>query len=87
MSTSTIPEKRLNELKKLSKMPEEKIDYSDIPELDKNFWENVEIEFPKTKKLVSIRLDSDLVFWYKSRFTEYQTAINAILKAYMNAHK
>lgn len=87
MSTSKISKKRKNELKKLSEAPDKKIDYSDIPELDEKFWEEAVVEFPKVKKMVSIRLDTDVIIWFKSRFKEYQTAMNAVLKAYMNAHK
>lgn len=87
MNTSKISKKRINELKRFAKTPDEKIDYSDIPELDDSFWKHVTIEFPKKKKAVSIRLDEDIIKWYKTHYSEYQTAINAVLKSYMNSKK
>ncbi len=87
MSASRIKNKRITELKRLADAPDKKIDYSDIPELDEKFWRDAVIEFPKTKKMVSIRLDADVIIWFKSRFREYQTAMNAVLKSYMKANK
>jgi uncharacterized protein (DUF4415 family) len=87
MSSSKISKKRISELKKLAKMPDKNIDYSDIPELDEAYWKNVTVEFPKRKKAVRIRLDEDIINWYKKHYREYQTAINAVLKSYMNSRK
>lgn len=87
MNTSSISKKRIKELKKLASSPDESIDYSDIPELEGSFWEKVTVEFPKKKKAVSIRLDEDIIQWYKGRYREYQTAMNAVLKSFMNSKK
>ncbi len=70
----------------LLNMPDEDIDYSDIPELDDRFWENAEIRTPH-KKGIYIKLDQDIVEWMKSQGKGYQTRINAILRSYYNAHK
>ena len=42
---------------------------------------------PKTKPLISIRLDSDVLEWFKSQGAGYQTRMNAVLRMYMEAHK
>lgn len=42
---------------------------------------------PPEKKHVSIRLDSDVLEWMKSRGKGYQSRINAVLRAYCEAHK
>lgn len=85
MNSVKISKKRIGDLKKLAGKPDSAIDYSDIPELDRKFWEKAVIEFPKKKKSVSIRLDHEIIVWYKSHYKEYQTAINAVLKSYMKA--
>lgn len=87
MNTLKISKKKANNLKKLAKMPDSAINYSDIPELDREFWKNAAIEFPKKKKSVSIRLDPEIIVWYKAHFSEYQTAINAVLKSYMKSRE
>ena len=79
----SVSKKRLAELKAMKK---EDIDYSDIPELDERFWENAEVRLPETKTGVYIRLDGDVLDWLKSQGKGYQTRINAILRAYYEAH-
>ena len=64
---------------------ETRIDYSDIPELDDSFWNNAKIEYPENKKPVTLRLDRDVLDWFKSTGKGYQTRINAILRSYVEA--
>jgi uncharacterized protein (DUF4415 family) len=42
---------------------------------------------PRRKAAVSIRLDEDLISWFKGRGKGYQTRINAVLRAYAEAHR
>lgn len=70
---------------KLSKMKDSEIDTSDIPILNKDFFKRAVIQMPKNKKLVSIRLDEDVLSWFKKQGKGYQTKINEILKLYMRA--
>ena len=80
----SISKERLKELKA---MPDEDIDYSDIPELDERFWKNAKVRLPETKTGVYIRLDADILDWLKGQGRGYQTRINAILRSYYNAHR
>ncbi len=84
--TNTTKESR-TDWRKLATTADDKIDTSDIPELDKNFFREARIRLPKTKQLVSLRLDSDILDWFKRRGKGYQTRINAVLRAYVRAHK
>ncbi|CUS32909.1 BrnA antitoxin family protein [Candidatus Nitrospira nitrificans] len=63
------------------------IDYSDIPELDKNFFKSATLILPEPKTTVTIRLDQRVLEWFKAKGPGYQTRINALLRAYMEAHK
>ena len=38
------------------------------------------------KKAVTLRLDADIVAWFKKQGSGYQTRINMLLRAYMNEH-
>ena len=49
------------------------------------FWKTAHVVMPQPKKTVTMRLDADLLAWFR-RQRGYQTRINAILRAYMNAH-
>lgn len=74
----------INDLKKVQ---DKNIDYSDIPVTSKAFWEDSQILYGTTKKPVSIRLDEDVINWFKSFGKGYQTKINEVLKTYMQSIK
>jgi uncharacterized protein (DUF4415 family) len=59
----------------------------DIMSTDEDFWENAKVVLPQRKPTVTIRLDADVLAWLKDQGKGYQTSINAILRAYMKAHK
>lgn len=73
------------ELARLAEMKDEDVDFSDIPPLTEKFWENaVRGKFYRpVKKQVTLRLDADLIAWFKAKQGNargYQTAINAALR-------
>jgi uncharacterized protein (DUF4415 family) len=39
------------------------------------------------KSLLSLRVDSDVLSWFRSQGPGYQSRMNALLRAYMQAHK
>lgn len=80
----TISKKRLKEIDNIS---DGSIDYSDIPELDDWFWKNAKLIMPKRKKAMSLRIDNDVYDWFKAQGKGYQSRINAVLKAYVQAHQ
>ena len=59
----------------------------DTAAIPPGFWEEATVIMPSEKIKVGIRLDSDVVEWFKSTGKGYQTRINAVLKSYMDAHK
>jgi uncharacterized protein (DUF4415 family) len=79
----TISPKRLEELKNI---PESAIDTSDIPELDASFWEKAEFVKPLTKQAISLRVDSDVLDWFKNQGKGYQSLMNAVLRSYVEHH-
>ncbi len=68
-------------------MPDAEIDFSDVPELNSDFFSRAQVRMPKRKKAVSLRLDHDVLDWFKHEEKQYQTKINAILRAYVEAHR
>ena len=52
---------------------------------NEQFWKDAKIAWPARKEVVTMRLDADLLEWLR-RQRGYQTRINAVLRAYMNAH-
>jgi uncharacterized protein (DUF4415 family) len=57
----------------------------DVAPTDEEFWASAEVVLPQRKPTVTIRLDADVLEWLKSQGKGYQTRINSILRAYMNA--
>ncbi len=73
------------ELEALEGMPDSDIDYSDIPPLTDEFWKDAVPNpfYRPSKSSVTVRLDTDVVLWLKSKGKGYQTRINAILREAM----
>ena len=67
-------------------MSDRDIDYSDIPELEKDFFKHATLVLPEPKATVTMRMDRKVLKWFKSQGRGYQTRINALLRAYMQAH-
>jgi uncharacterized protein (DUF4415 family) len=70
------------ELRILASMDDANIDTSDIPEID---WRGAQRGrfYRPVKQAVTIRLDADVVAWFKARDRKYQTAVNRALREYM----
>ena len=58
----------------------------DNPPTTAEFWKNARVVWPKGKKSITLRLDRDVLWWFRLE-KGYQTLINAILRAYMQAHR
>ena len=51
-------------------------------------WENtVEVGIPLRKQAVHIRLDTDILDWFRAQGPGYQTRINAVLRAFVQARR
>jgi len=72
---------------KIDALRDKDIDFSDIPEQGKAFFKRALMRLPEAKTAVTIRLDRQVLNWFKTKGPGYQTRINALLRAYMEAHK
>lgn len=50
-------------------------------------WANARVVFPQGKAPVTLRLDRDILAWFKGRGRGYQTRINAVLRAFVDAQQ
>lgn len=87
-SLSDDDAKRIREqLRQLEAMSDEDIDFSDIPEVrDFSGWERGKFYRP-VKDQVTLRVDRDVLHWFKLTEEKYQTAINAALREHMERHR
>ena len=49
-------------------------------------WSQVQVTMPRPKQSISVRLDADVLEFFKAQGQGYQTRINAVLRSYMEAH-
>ena len=68
-------------------MPDKEIDTSDIPETTD--WSKAVVGkyYRPVKKQVTLRLDADMLEWFKTQDGKYQTRINQVLRRYMESHR
>ena len=76
------------EIMSLKKKPAGEIDFSDIPEATKAEWKNAVRGqfFRPIKKPISLRVDADIIAWFKSLDGKYQSKMNEALREYMDHH-
>ena len=87
MNEKNMKDTSLTDWDRIDAMTDEDIDTSDIPPLDDTFFANAELRLPKQKKSITIRIDEDVLAWYKAQGKGYQTRMNAILRLYMNSQR
>jgi len=72
--------------KRIDAMRDEDIDYSDIPPLGPEFFKNA-IWWPGPKEQITLRLDPDVLKFFRKQGRGYQTSINAVLRKYVEAQE
>jgi uncharacterized protein (DUF4415 family) len=87
VSKVNLKRKSKTDWNRVDALDDRAIDYSETPELDNAFFEKAVLKMPEAKTLVSIRLDRDILEWFKKQGPKYQTRINALLRAYVEAKK
>jgi uncharacterized protein (DUF4415 family) len=90
MSKQPISSKSETDWERLDAMTDEEIDFSDCPEITPEQFAKAVVRrglpTSKNKAQVTLRVDSDVLEWFKSQGRGYQTQINSLLRAYMEAH-
>lgn len=56
------------------------------PPLDAEWFRNAELVIPASKVATSIRVDGDVMDWFRTQGRGWQTRMNAVLRAYAKAH-
>jgi len=90
MKKKLISKKSGTDFKRLDAMTDANIDLSDIPEVTPEMFAKGVVRRglkPITKQQLTLRLDSDVIEWFRGQGGGYQTKMNALLRAYMEEHK
>jgi len=86
---STIARYSLSQIKGMRERGEDNTS-PDAPEaesLGADFWSTARVVMPSGKTSVHLRLDSDIVEWFKANGKGHLTRMNAVLRAYVDAHQ
>ena len=79
----------LGELRKMQKRGELHATRDEADELDlpDGFWNDAEIKSPEPKKAVSLRVDPDILEFFKAQGSGHLTRMHAVLRAYVDAQR
>jgi uncharacterized protein (DUF4415 family) len=50
-------------------------------------WANLKVDWPQPKQAISLRIDQDILAWFRDRGPGYQTRMNAVLRAFVNVQQ
>jgi len=68
-------------------MPDAFIDYRDAPYLPDAVWVKAALALPNNKQQITLRIDAEVLDFFKHTGKRYQSRMNAVLRAYVEAHK
>lgn len=83
MAKASALVQRARELERLAAIPDSDIDTSDIPEVTD--WRGAEVGrfYRPVKKQVTLRIDADVLDWFKAQGGKYQSEINRVLRSHV----
>lgn len=71
---------------RLTRMSEAEIRRTSPPELadlPADFWDGAKLMAPVIKQAISLRVDPDVLEWFRAQGPRYQSRMNAVLRTYM----
>ena len=80
------PSRGRADMARLRLMTDAEIEQSSADELadvPADFWKDAELVLPGAKQAISLRVDADVLEWFRSLGPRYQTRMNAVLRSYM----
>ena len=71
----------------IAEVKDEDIDFSDIPELDEEFWDRAELIEPDRTDQITMRVKRSVLAYFKASGKGYQTRMNRVLESYVRAQQ
>ena len=59
----------------------------ELRDLPADFWESAVVVEPKAKQPISLRVDADVLEWFRAQGPRYQSRMNAVLRSYMTQRR
>lgn len=88
MTETNMKKASLSDLRKMKERGETKPSFNAeaAPDLPKNFWDDAElVNHTITKEPISLRVDSDILEFFKAQGKGHLTRMNAVLRSYVEA--
>ena len=57
----------------------------ELADLPDDFWDSAVLVLPGPKRAISLRVDQDVLDWFRNSGPRYQSRMNAVLRTYMSA--
>jgi uncharacterized protein (DUF4415 family) len=51
------------------------------------FWDNAQVVYPERKEQITLRLDPEIIRWFKRAGKGYQSRMGAVLRSYVRSHR
>ena len=91
MKNDSILKTSSTDWERIDAMTDDQIDYSDSPKVSRELFSTGRLKPSKrgaaVKEAISIRLDKDVLEWFRARGRGYQSEVNALLRVYMQQHE
>lgn len=71
--------------RKIANAKDQDIDFSDIPELDDDFWRNAELVEPDRTEQITLRVKRSVLAYFRASGKGYQSRMNRVLESYVRA--
>jgi len=68
-------------------MTDEMVDVSDIPPLTDDFFEKATWRMPEPSVEITVKIEPDILAWFKAQGADYQQRLSAALRLYADAHR
>jgi uncharacterized protein (DUF4415 family) len=82
------PQMTADQIRALKRMPDEAIDYSEIPPLQGHQWTTPGALVPtENKQQVTLRLDAEVIAFFRATGRRYQSRMNAVLREYVRSNQ
>lgn len=81
-----VPRQGRADFERIRRMSEQEImrtSPEELADLPPDFWNEAVLVIPVPKRAISLRVDEDVLEWFRGLGPRYQTRMNAVLRSYM----
>jgi uncharacterized protein (DUF4415 family) len=89
-SEADVAQRGRADLDRLRRQSEADVAATSPPELAglrDDFWDDAIVVLPEPKEPISLRVDRDVLAWFRNQGPGYQTRMNAVLRSFMEARR